>query len=238
MIVAVDNANGIGKANDLPWRFTEDLRFFKRKTIGKLYYDTLATAASGTVVKYSTNAIIMGKTTYESIGKPLPHRVNLVLSTSLYAKHSSSQSREAAYAWEEARENYTAARGLRADPAFTKARPPAVCDAQLLIFDSVEALLIHCEIAVYPECWVIGGASIYREFFRHHAAAGNTTNALLNELYITSISGNFQCDQFFPTTKQALESHTHELFDHKKCVNRKGPICRTHELIFSVFYMS
>lgn len=58
-IVAVDLNNGIGKDNHLPWRLPEDLMRFKQITTG--------------------SAVIMGRKTYESIGKPLPNRLSLVM---------------------------------------------------------------------------------------------------------------------------------------------------------------
>jgi dihydrofolate reductase len=68
IIVAVDNKNGIGKANALPWRLPEDLAHFKRTTSG--------------------HAIIMGRKTFESIGKPLPNRRNIVISRNLQWQHA------------------------------------------------------------------------------------------------------------------------------------------------------
>jgi dihydrofolate reductase len=59
-IVAVDKNLAIGKDGKLPWHYPADLKFFKETTTG--------------------NAIVMGYNTYESIGKPLPNRVNIVLS--------------------------------------------------------------------------------------------------------------------------------------------------------------
>lgn len=53
----------IGKDNKLPWHFPEDLKFFKNLTTG--------------------STVIMGRKTYESIGRPLPNRENFVLSRSL-----------------------------------------------------------------------------------------------------------------------------------------------------------
>lgn len=67
LIVAVDNQNGIGKDNDLPWHLPADLKYFKRIT---------TTANSGLV-----NAVIMGRKTWDSIPekyRPLPERVNVV----------------------------------------------------------------------------------------------------------------------------------------------------------------
>lgn len=55
-----EDENGlIGKNNELPWRLPADLKYFKETTMG--------------------HPIIMGRKTYESIGKPLPGRTNIIL---------------------------------------------------------------------------------------------------------------------------------------------------------------
>ena len=59
LIVAMDNNRLIGSNNALPWHLPADLAFFKRTTMGK--------------------PIVMGRKTYESIGKPLPGRRNIVV---------------------------------------------------------------------------------------------------------------------------------------------------------------
>lgn len=59
-IAAVARGNVLGKDNALPWHHPEDLRHFKKTTLG--------------------HAIIQGRKTYESVGKPLPGRRNLVVS--------------------------------------------------------------------------------------------------------------------------------------------------------------
>ena len=60
LVVAVASNGVIGRDNDLPWRLSADLRRFKRITMG--------------------HPILMGRRTYESIGRPLPGRRNMVLS--------------------------------------------------------------------------------------------------------------------------------------------------------------
>ncbi|MGB2742618.1 MAG: type 3 dihydrofolate reductase [Cognaticolwellia sp.] len=60
MIVAHANNRVIGKNNDMPWHLPADLAYFKKTTLGK--------------------PIIMGRKTYESIGRPLPGRKNIVIS--------------------------------------------------------------------------------------------------------------------------------------------------------------
>lgn len=59
IIVARAENGVIGRDNGLPWRLPEDLKYFKRTTMG--------------------HPIIMGRKTYESIGKPLPGRTNIVV---------------------------------------------------------------------------------------------------------------------------------------------------------------
>ncbi len=59
IIVAVADNGVIGRGNDLPWRLSADLQRFKQLTMG--------------------HAIIMGRRTYESIGRPLPGRRMIVV---------------------------------------------------------------------------------------------------------------------------------------------------------------
>ena len=62
-LLAVDQNKLIGKDNDLPWYLPADLKYFKETTMG--------------------HPIVMGRRTYESIGKPLPGRENIVLTRDL-----------------------------------------------------------------------------------------------------------------------------------------------------------
>lgn len=60
IIVAISDNNAIGRDNQLLWHISEDLRFFRRTTLGC--------------------PVIMGRKTFESIGRALPKRVNIVVS--------------------------------------------------------------------------------------------------------------------------------------------------------------
>lgn len=60
LVVAYGRNREIGVKNELPWRLSDDLKNFKKHTLGK--------------------PIAMGRKTYESIGRPLPGRENIVLS--------------------------------------------------------------------------------------------------------------------------------------------------------------
>ena len=59
LVVAASENNVIGVRGDLPWRLSDDLKRFKALTMGK--------------------PIVMGRKTYESIGRPLPGRQNIVI---------------------------------------------------------------------------------------------------------------------------------------------------------------
>jgi len=59
IIVATDERGAIGREGQLPWRLPEDLRRFKALTLGK--------------------PVVMGRKTWDSIGRPLPGRLNLVV---------------------------------------------------------------------------------------------------------------------------------------------------------------
>lgn len=59
-IVAVDRNGAIGKGGKLPWHYSADMKFFKETTTG--------------------NAVVMGHKTWKSLKKPLPNRLNIVLS--------------------------------------------------------------------------------------------------------------------------------------------------------------
>ena len=58
-IVAVDRNGAIGKAGGLPWHYSSDLKFFKEQTTG--------------------HAVVMGYKTWITLKKPLPNRLNIVL---------------------------------------------------------------------------------------------------------------------------------------------------------------
>ena len=64
IIVAIADNNAIGKDNALLWHISEDLKLFRSTTVGC--------------------PVIMGRKTYESIGRPLPKRLNIIVSRKGY----------------------------------------------------------------------------------------------------------------------------------------------------------
>lgn len=63
-IVAAANNRVIGRDNQIPWYLSSDLKYFKKKTLG--------------------HYVIMGRKSYDSIGRPLPKRTNVIVTRNLF----------------------------------------------------------------------------------------------------------------------------------------------------------
>lgn len=88
LIAAIDRNRAIGKDGAMPWHLPADLKFFKRATMGK--------------------PVIMGRRTYDAIGRPLPGRLNIVVTRDpawradgVYVAHSLEDAMRAAAEYEE-----------------------------------------------------------------------------------------------------------------------------------------
>ena len=125
-IVAVARNGVIGKDNTLPWRLPADLQYFKKTTSG--------------------HHIILGRKNYEDIRRPLPNRVNIVLSRQV---------------------------GYEA--------PGCV------VLPSLEAAIQLAQGAGETECFVCGGAEIYR-----------LAMPMVQRLYLTKIDADFEGDVAMP----------------------------------------
>ncbi len=123
MIAALDRNNLIGRANRMPWHIPEDLQYFRAKTIG--------------------HTVLMGKSTWLSLGGALDQRVNVILS---------------------------------------RDRDLVVPGA--IVCNSLSDCQEHC---AREECFVIGGAQIFRLFL-----------PLASKLYLTRIDAEFEGDTYFP----------------------------------------
>ena len=126
IFVAVDEKRAIGKDNKLLWHISEDLKRFKELTSG--------------------HAVIMGENTYHSIGRPLPNRINIVMSL--------NQSLDL---------------------------------PGCIIVHSLEEALSVAKEHEPEEVFVMGGASIYKQFL-----------PLVERLYLTLVKGEHEADTFFP----------------------------------------
>jgi len=126
LIAAVAENGLIGKDNKLPWHLPADLRFFKNTTMG--------------------HPIIMGRKNFESIGRALPGRTNIVLTRN---------------------PNFTAEGAIKAG--------------------SLKESFDIAQKTGTEECFVIGGAEIYKEAL-----------PFCQKLYITRVHGVFEGNIFMP----------------------------------------
>jgi dihydrofolate reductase len=108
LIVAAAENNCIGINNNLPWYLPEDLKYFKQVTMGK--------------------PIIMGRKTWESIGRPLPGRTNIVITRN---------------------ENYPEPEGVRVVRTLDAAMELAEAVAEI---DGAEELMVIGGAGIYELC--------------------------------------------------------------------------------------
>ena len=131
LIVANCRNGGIGKNNMLPWNLKPDLNRFKKLTVGE-----------------KNNAIIMGKNTWKSIGsKPLKHRKNIVVSTTMEEND------------------------------------------KCIVKPSLNKAISYCNKNNFDESWIIGRQKLYETAMKTYD---------IDEIYVTEIYEDFDCDTFFP----------------------------------------
>ena len=159
----------IGCNNKLPWHIPEDLKFFHQKTIGK--------------------AVIMGRKTFESLGRPLPRRLNIVITRKpdykmpgFSIKCSSLQ------------QAYFFCENLQAtnkSPQFSKKTGNDV-SAKDLSFLKQELSLDLSEV------FIIGGGEIYKQSL-----------SKVKFIYLTHIHRRYEGDAFYPllSKEQFKEIH-------------------------------
>ncbi len=152
-IVCIAQNHMIGKDNDMIWHLPEDLKHFKRTTLGK--------------------PIIMGRKSYESLGKPLPGRPNIVVSRS-YKDLPDDQPTSI----------------FKDMEAVEVADKPKI-NAGPYLYDSIEAGInagykMAEELGV-DEVFITGGGEIYRQ-----------TLPDTERLYLTIIHQDYEGDTKFP----------------------------------------
>lgn len=168
IIVAVADNGAIGRDNSLLWHIPDDLKYFKKVTLG--------------------SPVIMGRRTFESIGRPLPKRTNIVVTRSggMTGPDGSvvpfpdgvlvASSLEEAFMMA----SMPAVRGLAESP-FVKTGTPDVLSGQC----ASGACAAEEEDA---GCFVIGGGEIYRQAIKS-----------ADRLYVTEVHVSIEdADTFFP----------------------------------------
>ena len=148
IIVAIADKNVIGKDNKLIWHLPEDLKRFKEITTG--------------------HRIIMGRKTFESLGRVLPNRKHIILCNDMEMD---------------------------------------INDENVEVLDDISKLNKYIESE--EECFVIGGATIYKLLMPY-----------ANKMYITKINKEFEGDVYFPEIK---DNEWKEVSKEKGLNNNENP---------------
>ena len=158
IIAAMAENRVIGKDNAMPWSIKGNLAHFKEMTMGW--------------------PCIMGRKTWESLPKkPLPGRLNIIISKTIYKEDFSQRHGDA----EDAEKN------KRIDNDNSSLFPSAFSAPQreILIFSSLPSAIEYC--ADYEKIFICGGESIYRQAL-----------PFVNKIDLTLIHGQYDGDTFFP----------------------------------------
>lgn len=163
IIAAVADNGAIGKDNDLLWHIAEDMKYFRRTTTG--------------------NPVVMGFRTFLSIGRPLPKRVNIVIS---------------ARSWADVPEGVIVARSLEeAYSLVEKAAKSKVNDAAVDVEVSEKKVAGSADGGRETEpgrIFIMGGGETYRKAL-----------PTADKLYITHVHTEIEdADTFFPVIDPAI----------------------------------
>lgn len=165
LIVAIADNGAIGKNNELLWHISEDLKFFRRTTLGC--------------------PVIMGRKTFESIGRPLPKRQNIVVSRRGFEAPEGVTvvgSLEDAY---KAVEQELSENKAAATPAPASVAPASVTSAS--------ASVTSDQIGI-PRLFIMGGGQIYAQALPD-----------MDRLIITHVHTVIEdADTFFPAIDPAV----------------------------------
>ena len=165
-IAAMSLNRVIGAGNKIPWHLPEDFKWFKKTTTG--------------------NVVIIGRKTFESLGKPLPDRINIVLS-----RRPGILKREFPDLFGEA----WIARGKTAVPPPYQFELPKLGGVAAIDLRIIKDFLKLSPMDSPLDFFICGGAQIYEQAL-----------PLCSDLYLTLVKGHFAGDAFFPPFENRFEA--------------------------------
>ena len=200
LIVAMCKNNGIGLDNKIPWRISEDMSYFSKKTSGDY-------RARGDGIK--KNAVIMGRNTWESLPKkykPLPNRFNIVLTRNTQRL--------------QALDHYDAD---KKDIEYVSSLDDAM---ELCYGEGETSINKNKNESFVNDIWIIGGSSLYREFIHYDPMLclrlRNNNNIGISNYYITYIDKEYECDTYFPMLENMNKYHLTQ-FEKHECIDKNTP---------------
>ena len=165
-IAAMSENRVIGAGNEIPWRLPEDFKWFKKMTKG--------------------NVVVMGRKTFESLGKPLPERLNVILT-----RHPILLKRRHPGLFGESTLGVRA-QSLRKPLQFDLVKIPGQKAAEVRL----QTKLLKLDPAEFStDVFICGGAEIYLQAL-----------PLCSDLYLTHVKRIVEGDAFFPEFEDRFEA--------------------------------
>lgn len=160
-IACITKTGGLGFKNELLFRIKEDLNFFKYKT--------------------ENHIVVMGRKTFESIGKPLPNRFNIVLTNNAVDFNINQKDKNCIF--------------------LNKISdiPKIINNNHIFIHDDLYSVEVKYVIPKYintSEIFIIGGQSIYQRFEKY-----------ISKYYLTIVDSDKEYDAFLPMFKEIINKY-------------------------------
>jgi dihydrofolate reductase len=164
-IAAMSLNRVIGAGNKIPWHLPEDFKWFKQTTMG--------------------NVVVMGRKTFESLGKPLPNRKNLILT-----RHPQALIREHPEIFGQYHE-WRGGQHLKRAYQFHFSKSEKDQQTDILIFKSLDRL----NPEEFPnDIFICGGSQVYEQSL-----------PLCSDVYLTVVKREVEGDAFFPPFEDKFE---------------------------------
>ena len=213
LIVAMCKNNGIGFDNKIPWRISEDMSYFSKKTSGDYSVDGI-----------KKNAVIMGRNTWESLPKkykPLPNRFNIVLTRNTQRlqelDHYDTNKKDIEYV-------------SSLDGAIELCYGGGEKGENSINNNTQNESIVN-------DIWIIGGSSLYREFIDYDPTPClrlRNNNIGISSYYITYIDKEYECDTYFPMLENMNKYHLTQ-FEKHECIDKNTPNAPPLNVYYIVF---
>jgi dihydrofolate reductase len=164
-IAAMSLNRVIGAGNKIPWHLPEDFKWFKKMTMG--------------------NVVVMGRRTFESLGRPLPNRKNMILT-----RHPQRLIKNMPEIFGQYHE-WRSGKFLKRAYQFHFSKLGEMLETEMLIFNSLDKL----DPAEFPnDIFICGGEEIYEQALPR-----------CSDLYLTLVKREVEGDAVFPAFENKFE---------------------------------
>ena len=230
LIVAMCKNNGIGLDNKIPWRISEDICYFSKKTSGDYGVMIQNEKQNETTKK---NAVIMGRNTWESLPKkykPLPNRFNIVLTRNVQRLITLDD-----HYVDKHNIEYISSVDGAIDLCYGRREKGEKGEKKGKIEYVTTPQISSCK---FNNIWIIGGSTLYKEFIKRdlnmslNVCNRTSTNISISNYYITYIDKEYECDTYFPMLENMNKYHL-TLFEKQECIDKNTP----NEPPLNVYYI-